>query len=70
MLNPSQEQEDEWARDRRYHFARFCWANRNRKAPKNQVTWGQLFEQKEGISLHSYAHSKMKEKQRNRQENK
>ena len=62
MLNPSQEQEEKWARDRRYHFARFCWAYKNKKAPKSKLTWGQVFERKEGISLNYYANSKMKEK--------
>ena len=70
MLNPSQEQEEEWARDRRYHFARFCWAYKNKIAPKSKLTWGQVFERKEGISLHDYANSKMKEKLHSRQENK
>ena len=70
MLNPSKEQEEEWARLRQYHFARFCGVNRHRKAPKSQLTWGQVFERNEGIKLHSYARSKMKEKQRNQQENK
>jgi hypothetical protein len=70
LINPSEEQEAEWARDRRYHFARFCWIHRNKIAPKSQLTWGHVFERNEGISLHEYARLKMKEKQRNQQENK
>jgi hypothetical protein len=70
LVNPSKEQEEQWAKDRRYHFARFCWVNRHRKAPKSQLTWGQVFERNEGIKLHSYARSKMKEKQRSQRESK
>ena len=70
MINPSKEQEEKWAKDKQYHFARFCWVNRNRKAPKSGVTWGELFERKEGINLHRYANLRMKEKLRNQQENK
>ena len=37
---------------------------------RSNITWGHVFERNEGISLHEYARLKMKEKQRNRQENK
>ena len=70
MINPSKEQEEKWAKDRRYHFARFCWINRHRKAPKSNITWGQVFERNEGVNLHHYANLKMKEKLRNQQESK
>ena len=70
VLNPSIEQEEEWARDRRYHFARFCWVYKNKIAPKSKLNWGQVFERNEGISLHQYANSKMKEKLHSRQGNK
>lgn len=70
MLNPSKEQEEKWAKDRQYHFARFCWVRQNKIAPKSKLTWGQVFERNEGLTLHQYANLKMKEKLRNQQENK
>jgi hypothetical protein len=70
LINPSKEQEDKWDKDRRYHFARFCWVRRDKIAPKSNITWGQLFERNEGVSLHQYANSKMKEKLHNRKGNK
>lgn len=30
MLNPSKEQEEEWAYQRRLHFARYCWLNQRK----------------------------------------
>ena len=69
MINPSKEQEEQWAKDRRYHFARFCWIRRHKIAPSG-LTWGEVFGKNEGISLHKYARSKMKEKLRNQKESK
>ena len=56
MINPSKEQEEQWAKDRRYHFARFCWIRRHKIAPSG-LTWGEVFGKNEGISLHKYARS-------------
>ena len=69
MINPSSEQEEEWARDRRYHVARLCWIRRHKIAPCG-LTWGKVFERNEGVNLHHYANLKMKEKLRNQQESK
>jgi len=69
LINPSKELEEKWAKDRCYHFARFCWVHRNKIAPKSKLTWGQVFERNEGISLHHYANLKMKEKLHSRQGN-
>jgi len=54
--------------NRRYHFARYCWVNRNRQTPTTGVTWGERFEQMEGISLDDYAKERIEE--RNRKEKK
>jgi len=54
MLNPSPEQEREWAEDRRLHFARFCWLNKYRVAPSGKI-WRDVFFEKEGILLDVYA---------------
>jgi len=54
--------------DRRLHFARFCWVHRNDMTPTKGVTWGERFEEMEGISLDNYARERMKE--RNQKEKK
>ena len=63
--------EDKYNEDqnlRRYHFARFCWVNRNKKTPTSGLTWGERFEQMEGISLDKYAEQRIQE--RNQREKK
>ena len=53
---------DEEQADRRLHFARFCWVHRNDMTPTKGVTWGERFEEMEGISLDNYARERMKER--------
>ena len=35
------------------HFARFCWVKRHDSAPSG-ITWGQVFENKTGLTLDQY----------------
>ena len=72
MKNPSKEQEEEWAADRRLHFARFCWLNQNKgmEVRGEYLTWAQIFEKREGISLHKYARDRMDEREQQRQQEK
>jgi hypothetical protein len=37
----------------RLHFARYCWINRQKKAPSGEK-WGKVFEQKWGMTLKEY----------------
>ena len=53
---------DEEQADRMLHFARFCWVHRNDMTPTKGVTWGERFEEMEGISLDNYARERMKER--------
>lgn len=40
--------------ERRLHFARFCWVNRRKMAPSGKGTWGDIFYQKEGLTLDEF----------------
>ena len=54
MLNPSKEQEEEWAEQKLLHFARFCWINRHKvHLCRDNVrrTWAQIFLKNHGIHL-------------------
>ena len=68
MLNPSKEQEREWAESRRLHFARFCWLNQNKgmEVRGEYLTWEQIFDRNEGILLREYARDRMAERRQQR----
>jgi hypothetical protein len=72
MLNPSKEQEEEWAYQRRLHFARYCWLNQYKtlNVRGEVLTWAQIFEKREGIPLHKYARERMDEREQQRQKGK
>jgi len=72
LLNPSKEQEEEWAYQRRLHFARYCWVNQHKRLQVRgeELTWAQIFERKEGISLYKYARDRMDEREQQRQQEK
>jgi len=60
VKNPTPEQEKKWAEDRRLHFARFCWLHMYERAPSGKI-WKQVFFEKEGINLDTYAANRIKE---------
>ncbi len=60
MKNPSKEQEEKWAEDRRLFFARFCWLNMYKVAPSGKI-WKHVFFEKEGIHLDTYAANRIKD---------
>ena len=62
MTGFSREKYEREQAERRLHFARFCWVNRDKMTPKSRVTWEERFEQMEGISLNDYAKERMKER--------
>ena len=70
MLNPSKEQEEQWAADRRLHFARFCWLNQRRglEVRGEYLTWEQIFDRNEGVLLRVYARDRMAERRQLRQQ--
>jgi hypothetical protein len=72
LLNPSKEQEEEWASQRRLHFARYCWLNQYKtlNVRGEVLTWAQIFEKREGIPLHKYARERMDEREQQRQKGK
>jgi len=72
LLNPSKEQEEEWAYQRRLHFARYCWLNKNKsiEVRGQWLNWAQIFERNEGIPLHKYARDRMDEREQQRQQGK
>ena len=47
------EEFDRQSEERQLFFARFCWLNKNKTAPSG-LTWAQVFEKKEGITLREY----------------
>ena len=69
MTKTFKEQEEEWAYQRRLHFARYCWINQHKKlnVRGEVLTWAQIFERKEGISLYNYARDRMDEREQQRQ---
>jgi len=70
LLNPSKEQEEEWAADRRLHFARFCWLNQRRglEVRGEYLTWEQIFDRNEGVLLRVYARDRMAERRQLRRQ--
>jgi len=66
------EQEEEWAYQRRLHFARYCWLNQHKtlNVRGEVLNWAQIFERKEGISLYKYARDRMDEREQQRQKEK
>lgn len=72
MRNPSKEQEEEWDKQRRYHFARFCWVNQYKSIQcRDGVwrTWREIFERNEGITLMRYAELQKQKQQRREEKN-
>ncbi len=47
-------------KDRQLHFARYCWKRRHQLAPSGK-TWGQVFENKEGLTLDQFKINKEQE---------
>ena len=72
MTKTFKEQEEEWAYQRRLHFARYCWLNQHKtlNVRGEVLTWEQIFEKKEGISLRQYARDRMDEREQQRQQEK
>jgi len=70
LLNPSKEQEEEWAESRRLHFARFCWLNQRRgiEVRGEYLTWEKIFDRKEGVLLRTYARERMAERRQQHQQ--
>jgi len=70
LLNPSKEREEEWAADRRLHFARFCWLNQRRglEVRGEYLTWEQIFDRNEGVLLRVYARDRMAERRQLRRQ--
>ena len=64
MLNPSKEQEEEWAEQKLLCFARFCWVNRHKVQTCRdnvQRTWAQIFLKNHGINLDVYAADRIRQ---------
>jgi len=72
LINPSKEQEEEWAEDRRLHFARYCWLKQYEGlwVRGEYLKWPEIFERNEGISLRVYARDRMDERRQQRQQEK
>ena len=54
MTGFSREKSEREQAERRLHFARFCWVNRDKMTPKSRMTWEERFNQMEGVSLRDY----------------
>jgi|14_taG_2_1085336.scaffolds.fasta_scaffold11038_3 hypothetical protein len=73
MLNPSKEQEEKWAEDRRYYFARWCWVHQHETvqcSDNKWRTWEQVFLRNEGMNLDTYAKMKQAEQKQRLHEEK
>ena len=72
MTKTFKEQEEEWAYQRRLHFARYCWINKHKRLQVRgeYLTWAEIFERNERISLRTYARDRMDERRQLRQQEK
>ena len=72
LLNPSKEQEEEWAYQRRLCFARYCWLRKHKRVlvKGGYFTWAEIFERNEGISLYRYSQDRIDERKQQLQKEK